>query len=53
MKISAGGDHIANIDTDAKADASRRRGVGIVIRHKPLHLDRAADGAVDTVEHDQ
>ena len=53
MKIRVGGDHIADIDADAKSDAHSGRCITIVIRYKTLHLRRAADGAIDAIEHNQ
>ena len=42
IEVVALDDHIAEIDADAQFDAAVRSGAGVALRHRLLHLDRAA-----------
>ena len=45
-------DHIAEMDADAKLDASVGRDAGVAFGHAALHLDRAAHGVDHAAELD-
>ena len=53
MQIRAIGNHVADIDADAKPDSPVRGLIIIIIGHTLLHVDRATYSAVDAVERDE
>ena len=53
MQVGAVRNRIADIDPDAKADGPIGRVANIMVGNLLLHLDRAAHGSIDAVEHDQ
>lgn len=53
MKVSPLGNHVADIDGDAKTDGPIGRLVAIIFGHLPLHFHGTLHGAVNAVEHDE
>ena len=53
MQVRAVRDHVANVDTNAEANAPVGRLIAVIDRHLLLYLDRAAHCAIDAVECDQ
>ena len=50
MEVSAIGDHVADVDADAEANAPVRWLIAVTDWHMLLHLNRAAHSTIDTVE---
>src|SRR5580704_17036490 len=50
MEVSAIGNHVADVDADAEANASVRCLIAVTDWHLLLHLDRAAHSTIDAVE---
>ena len=53
VKVSAVRDHVADVDTNAEANAPVSRLIAVIDRHLLLYLDRATHRAIDAVERDQ
>ena len=53
VDVSAIWNHITDVDADAKPYAPVGGVIAIVDRHLLLHLDRAAERSLNTIEHDE
>ncbi len=53
MEVGALGDHVADVDSDAKADGPIGGLVAVIVGRLPLHFYRTLHRTIDAVEDDK